>query len=70
MRAAADIMDGWAPILVGIELRTGSRGAFEVALDGETVFSKKQEKRFPQETELRSLIETRLGPTLQWRSPG
>ena len=41
-----------------------------MTLDGETVFSKKEQKRFPQEGELAALLEARLGPRLQWRGPG
>jgi selT/selW/selH-like putative selenoprotein len=64
------ILDHWAPILVGVELKTGTRGAFEVTVDGETVFSKQQEKRFPEDRELTSLLERRLGPDLRWRKSG
>jgi selT/selW/selH-like putative selenoprotein len=53
-----------------VELRPGDKGTFEVTLDGETVFSKKQEKRFPSQRELATLLEERLGPPLPWRAPG
>jgi selT/selW/selH-like putative selenoprotein len=56
--------------MTGVELKTGDRGAFEVTLDGETVFSKKREKRFPAQGELAALVEVRLGPPLPWRAPG
>jgi predicted Rdx family selenoprotein len=35
------IADGWAPILTGIELRTGSKGVFKISIDGALVFDKK-----------------------------
>ena len=41
-----------------------------MTVDGETVFSKARERRFPANGELSSLVEPRLGPKLQWRSPG
>jgi hypothetical protein len=41
-----------------------------VTLDAETIFSKKQEKRFPSEGELATLLNGRLGPRLGWRGPG
>lgn len=41
-----------------------------MTIDGETVFSKARERRFPGDGELSSLVESRLGPKLQWRSPG
>jgi len=53
-----------------VELKTGSKGVFEVILDGQTVFSKREEKRFPHEGELAALLEARLGPRLGWRAPG
>jgi selT/selW/selH-like putative selenoprotein len=56
--------------MTGVELRPGDKGTFEVTLDGETVFSKKQEKRFPREGELAAALTERLGPPLPWRAPG
>jgi selT/selW/selH-like putative selenoprotein len=56
--------------MTGVELRPGDKGTFEVTLDGETVFSKKQQKRFPRQDELAALLEERLGPPLHWRAPG
>jgi hypothetical protein len=41
-----------------------------VTLDAETVFSKKQQKRFPHEGELARLLGERLGARLAWRGPG
>ena len=40
MSLAAEILDGWAPSLRVVELRSGTKGRFEVSLDGELVFSK------------------------------
>jgi selT/selW/selH-like putative selenoprotein len=56
--------------MTGVELRPGDKGVFEVTVDGETVFSKKQERRFPTAGELAALVEERLGPPLRWRAPG
>ena len=70
MGTANRILDHWAPILVGVELKTGTKGAFEVTVDGETVFSKKEERRFPEDRELTTLLERRLGPDLRWRKSG
>ena len=50
-------------------MKTGSKGAFEVTLDTETVFSKKEGRRFPRDGELAALLEERLGPRLPWRGP-
>jgi selT/selW/selH-like putative selenoprotein len=61
-------MDRWAPRLDGVELKTGSKGRFEVLIDGYEVFSKARLDRFPAEGEVAKLLEPRLGPPPQWRS--
>lgn len=42
------------------ELIKGDRGAFEVTLDGELIFSKLQARRFPRYAEIPSLITERM----------
>jgi selT/selW/selH-like putative selenoprotein len=61
-------MDRWAPVLEGVELKTGSKGRFEVHLDGEEIFSKARLDRFPANGEVVKLLAPRLGPPPQWRS--
>jgi selT/selW/selH-like putative selenoprotein len=61
-------MDRWAPVLEGVELKTGSKGRFEVHLDGEEIFSKARLDRFPAGSEVAKLLAPRLGPPPQWRS--
>tara|TARA_B100000315_G_scaffold253695_1_gene293071 strand:- start:3388 stop:3555 length:168 start_codon:yes stop_codon:yes gene_type:complete len=39
-----------------IDLVAGGGGVFEITLDGELVFSKKSEGRFPTDEDLQSLI--------------
>jgi selT/selW/selH-like putative selenoprotein len=51
-----------------VELQSGSDGRFEVSLDGQSVFSKKQLGRFPKPGEIEGLFEKKLGPPLEWRS--
>ncbi len=53
--------------MIGLEVQTGSRGVFDVALDGETIFSKGQARRLPEDGEVAALLEARLGPPRQWR---
>jgi selenoprotein W-related protein len=64
---AEEIMDKWAPALSGLELKTGSRGVFDVELDGEKVFSKALLDRFPAEGEIAKLLRPKLGPPPHWR---
>jgi selenoprotein W-related protein len=40
----------------------GTGGIFEVRLDGETIFSRKQQERFPEAKELKQLIRDRIAP--------
>jgi selT/selW/selH-like putative selenoprotein len=68
VRLAEELMDGWAPLLEGVELKTGSKGRFEVLIDGQEVFSKARLNRFPAEGEIAKVLGARLGPPPQWRS--
>ena len=63
---AAELIARWAPYL-DLELRPGTKGRFEVSLDGELVFSKFELKRFPAEGEVVALLSPRLGPAAGWR---
>jgi predicted Rdx family selenoprotein len=65
---AEEIMDRWAPLLDGVELKTGSRGVFDVDVDVEKIFSKARAGRFPAEGEIASLLHPKLGPPPEWRS--
>lgn len=67
MSLANELLEGWAPILRTVELRSGSTGRFEVILDGELVFSKAQLKRHPNPGEVAAAFERRLGRPLAWR---
>jgi selT/selW/selH-like putative selenoprotein len=47
---------------------SGSKGRFEITLDGELVFSKEAAGRFPKPGEVAGLFEKKLGPALDWRN--
>jgi len=64
---ATEILTGWAPILTGVELKTGSKGVFRVFLDGDRVFDKEEHRRMPRAGELARAFEGRLGAPLNWR---
>ena len=64
---AAEILGAWAPIMIDLSLRSGSKGRFEVTLDDELIFSKMKLKRFPTPGEIVRLAEARLGPPIAWR---
>lgn len=46
----------------GVSLVPGSGGIFEVRLDGDTLFSRKQTGRFPESKELKQLVRDRIDP--------
>ena len=45
-----------------VALIPGDGGIFEVCLDGETIFSRKGQGRFPESKELKGLVRDRLAP--------
>ncbi|HXN01098.1 MAG TPA: Rdx family protein [Candidatus Dormibacteraeota bacterium] len=64
---AAEILGAWAPIMIDVSLRSGSKGRFEVSLDERLLFSKAKLKRFPKAGEILALAEPTLGPPIAWR---
>jgi len=64
---ASEVLDGWAPVMSGVELKGGSKGRFEVTLDGELIFSKAALGRHAEKGEIRSEVERRIGKPLAWR---
>jgi selenoprotein W-related protein len=46
---------------VHVATTPGDRGVFDVTVDGDVVFSKHAEGRFPNEAEIEELVETRIG---------
>lgn len=67
MSLANELLDGWAPVLHGVALRTGTTGRFEVSLDGELIFSKSTAGRHAEPGEIRKEVERRIGAPLDWR---
>jgi selenoprotein W-related protein len=45
-----------------VALIPSTGGIFEVRLDGETVFSRRQEGRFPESKELKRIVRDRIAP--------
>jgi selT/selW/selH-like putative selenoprotein len=68
VRLADEILGQWAPVVDAVELKSGSKGRFEVQIDGEDVFSKARSERFPAEGEIVKLLRPKLGPPPEWRS--
>jgi predicted Rdx family selenoprotein len=64
---AGEILDGWAPVLSAVELKSGTKGRFEVTLDGELIFSKSSLGRHAHRGEVKAEVERRIGKPLAWR---
>jgi len=64
---ASEILDGWAPVLSGLELKGGTKGRFEVTLDGDLIFSKASLGRHAEPGEIKSEVERRIGKPIEWR---
>ena len=67
MSLAGELLDGWAPVMRGVELQGGSKGRFEVTLDGELIFSKAAAGRHAKPGEIKAEVARRIGEPLAWR---
>lgn len=63
---AGEILGQWAPVISGLELRSGTGGRLEISVDDELVFSKAQLKRFPDAGEVSRLMGERLGAPIEF----
>ena len=59
---AQELLTTFETELKAVTLVPGTGGIFEIRLDGETVFSRKREERFPEAKELKQLIRDRVAP--------
>lgn len=59
---AQELLTTFEAELGEVALKPGTGGIFEVRLDGETIFSRKGEERFPESKELKQLIRDRIAP--------
>jgi selenoprotein W-related protein len=59
---AQELLTTFESELAAVTLMPGTGGIFEVRLDGATIFSRKQEERFPEARELKHLIRDRIAP--------
>ena len=60
-----ELLSGWAPIIRDIRLIPGSKGRFEVTLDGELIFSKAKLGRHAKPGEVAQLVRERVGPEIE-----
>jgi selenoprotein W-related protein len=59
---AQELLTTFETELGEVALVPGTGGIFEVRLDGETIFSRKAQGRFPESKELKQLVRDRIAP--------
>lgn len=68
VRVATEILERWAPIVIGVDLVTAGKGTFRVSADGEVVYDRADEdRRFPRPGEVAGRLEADFGPPITWR---
>ena len=61
---AQELLMTFGDDLGSVALVPGTGGVFEVRLDGETLFSRRDQGRFPESKELKQLIRDRIAPDM------
>ena len=61
---AQELLMTFGEALGELALVPGSGGVFEVYLDGELLFSRQREGRFPESKELKQLVRDRIAPSM------
>jgi selenoprotein W-related protein len=59
---AQELLTTFEQDLAGVNLKPGSSGVFEVTLDQQLLFSRKDKGRFPEARELKQLVRDVIAP--------
>jgi selenoprotein W-related protein len=59
---AQELLSTFEGDIEALTLRPGTGGIFEIHLDGERVWSRKEAGRFPDVVELKQLVRDRIAP--------
>ena len=59
---AQEILSTFDGDVVALTLKPGTGGVFNVSLDGAPLWSRKQQGRFPEITELKQMLRDRIDP--------
>lgn len=59
---AQELLMTFTEELAEVALLPGSGGIFEIRLDGDLLFSREKEGRFPESKELKQLVRDRIAP--------
>jgi selenoprotein W-related protein len=57
---AQELLTTFEAELAEVALIPGTGGVFEVRLDGATIFSRREQRRFPESRELKQLVRDRI----------
>jgi selT/selW/selH-like putative selenoprotein len=60
--ATSELLSGYQHVISGLTLVTGSKGVFDVRVNGDLIFSKDQSHRYPEEGELLASLTEIVGP--------
>lgn len=61
MSAASDILGGYQHVVESLTFVTGSKGVFDVSVDGELIYSKAETGRHAEPGEVLELFKGRFG---------
>ena len=61
---AQEILMTFGENITNLNLKPSSGGVFTISLDGEILFSRKQEGRFPESKEIKQMIRDRILPEM------
>ncbi len=59
---AQELLTTFESDITSLSLVPGTAGIFEVRLNGEVIFSRKEQSRFPESKELKQLVRDRIDP--------
>ena len=59
---AQELLSTFEEEIAGVTLKSGTGGVFVIRIDGETVWSRADEGRFPDITELKQRVRDRVAP--------
>ncbi len=66
MSAVADLLSHYQHVIDEVRIITGDNGVFDVKVDGELVYSKKQTGRHAEPGEILALFTDLVGPTRRY----
>jgi selenoprotein W-related protein len=60
---AQELLTTFEQDITRVALKPGTNGIFDITLNGELIYSRKTEGRFPESKEVKQLVRDRIDPT-------